>query len=281
MARVLLAGCGDLGTRLGQRLLTQGHDVWGLRRTPSGFPAGLKPLSGDLTKPQSLTLPADLNWVIYTAAPSQRDEESYRRTYVDGLATILEQSRSPNLQRVVFCSSTAVYGQDDGSWVDEDSATVPADYRGQVLLEAEALVHEQRAQAQTVLASVIRLSGIYGPGRTYLLRRAREESPLANGGRCTNRIHIDDAAALFAQILAIEDPASCYVGVDNEPSRLDETLGWLRGELGLPAAPTTGGPSLGKRCRNRLARATGWEPVYPTYREGYRSLLDDLDSDEI
>lgn len=276
---VLIAGCGDVGSRLGRQLCQSGWQVYGLRRQVAALPAGLLPLAADLAEERCPAVwPATApDYLVYCATPGSGEESAYRATYVDGLRHLLGwlEQRGQRPRRLLFVSSTGVYGQQDGEWVDETSPCQPQGWSGQVLLEAEAL-----ALGCGIPASVVRLAGIYGPGRRWLLEqvrsgyRARRAPPLYG-----NRIHADDAAALLACLLQADARgaalAPVYLGVDDEPAPLHEVVDWLRGQLGVThseaEAPTRRGGS--KRCRNALARALGWAPRYPSYREGYTALL--------
>src|SRR6202042_538780 len=122
--RVLLAGCGDLGLRVAQRLLARGDEVWALRRQPP-LPddSGICWLPADLTQPETLRLlPAGITRLVYLPTPDRRDESAYRATFVDGLRHLLEALGSESLQRVLLVSSSAVYGEHGGDWVDESAA---------------------------------------------------------------------------------------------------------------------------------------------------------------
>lgn len=276
---VVIAGCGDVGSRLGLQLLQVGWRVHGLRRNVAALPAGLLPLAADL---DAVDCPAQWpatapDYLVYCATPASSDESAYRATYVDGLRHVLGwlQQRGQRPRRLVFVSSTGVYGQQQGEWVDEDSPCQPAGWSGQILLEAEAL-----ALDSGLPASVVRLAGIYGPDRRWLLSQVRAgyrvaEVPPLYG----NRIHADDAAGLLAYLLQADarglalEPV--YLGVDDEPAALHEVIAWLRQRLGIGywAAEATTRRGGSKRCRNARARALGWVPRYPSWREGYAALL--------
>src|SRR4030095_16929794 len=128
MANLLIAGCGYVGSALARLRIARGDRVFGLRRNPIDLPPGVEPVSADLAVSRSLAdLPRDLDAVVYAAAPRGRDDAFYRITYVDGLrnllAAVAEQGQTP--RRVIFVSSTAVYGQKRGEWVDETSPAEP------------------------------------------------------------------------------------------------------------------------------------------------------------
>lgn len=278
MKHLVIAGCGDVGTALGLRMLEHGWQVSGLRRDPSGLPGGFGRIAADLTREER---PADwpqrVDYVVFCPAAGRRDPDLYRALYAQGLRHVLgwlQESRQ-RPRHLLQVSSTAVYGQSAGEWVTENSPAVADTPTAPILLEAEDV-----ALRSGVPASVIRLGGIYGPGRTRLIEQVRNglhvpEQP----EQFTNRIHRDDAAGLLAHLLVSADRgellAPCYIGVDDEPASLREVADWLAGRLGasLLEEGATANRIGSKRCSNALARETGWEPQYPSYREGYASML--------
>jgi nucleoside-diphosphate-sugar epimerase len=228
VARVLIAGCGWLGGALGKALAARGDAVWGLRRSASLLPDAVQPIEADLDDARSLAaLPAALDAVVYAAAPEAADEAAYVRTYVRGLGHVIDAVRGGGRgPRVILLSSTSVYGQTGGEWVDETSATEPGDFRGRVVLRGEEVL---RGAALPSLA--LRLGGLYGPGRTSLIDAVRDGRAGLDPGpaRFTNRIHRDDAVGVVLHLLALpeSDAAAVYVGVDREPAdRNDVVTGW-------------------------------------------------------
>ncbi len=169
-ADILIAGCGDVGGALAERLRDAGHRVVGLRRRAGLLPAGIEPLAADLGEPATLAPLGERHFdiVVVTSAAGRFDEAHYRRIYVDGLANLL--GALGGKPSVLLASSTGVYHQHHGEWVDEDSPTEPRGFSGRILLEAEALLRERAAQR----ATVIRFGGIYGPGRERLLREVAD-----------------------------------------------------------------------------------------------------------
>ncbi|MET0613304.1 MAG: NAD-dependent epimerase/dehydratase family protein [Pseudomonas caspiana] len=276
---VLIAGCGDIGSRLATQLLSLGWVVHGLRRTISLLPEGVNGVAGDLfSSTIPTTWPATaIDYLVYCATPTERDEAGYRAAYVEGQQRVLRwlNERGQQPKRVIFVSSSGVYGQQNGEWVDETSPTEADTFSGKIMLEAE-----QVALNSGFPATIVRLTGIYGPGRNDLSNRVRQgysvtiDPPLYG-----NRIHADDAAGLLALLLksdaqgvALED---CYIGVDDAPAPLAEVVQWIREYLGVThwaegAAVRRAGS---KRCSNARAKALGWVPRYPTYKEGYEALL--------
>lgn len=281
---LMIAGCGDVGSRLARRLEPTGWTLYGLRRDVAQLPAGVLPVAGDLQQPACP--PAwprgQLDYLVYCVAASQHDEAGYRSAYVEGLRHVLawlaEHGQRP--QRLLFVSSSGVYAQADGEWVDEQSPAEASSYSGRVMREAEQL-----ALDSGLPATLVRLTGIYGPGRQWLLNQVRQgyrvasEPPLYG-----NRIHADDAAGLLAFLLQADAAgtplADCYLGVDDAPAPLHEVVGWLREQLGVShwAEQSSVRRAGSKRCSNARARALGWVPQYPSYREGYAAVLADAQS---
>ena len=275
--KALIAGAGYVGAALARALIAGGHEVVVLRRSAAEPPPGARAFRADLLAPGALDALPAAELVFYTAAADERSDAAYRRAYVEGLARLIERlarAAAPP-RRLVFTSSTAVYGQSAGEWVDEASPTEPADFGGRRLLEGEAL-----ALGAPFPGTVLRLGGIYGPGRTSLIERAR--AGVTGGPGYTNRIHRDDAAGALAHLAKQPAPAPVYVGVDCEPAPESEVLAWLARRLPAPAPPAPARSERAlrgnKRCRNALLLAAGFRFRYPTYREGYQALLDERDA---
>lgn len=275
--RVLIAGCGRIGQALGERLAAGGARVLGLRRRPQGLPEAIEPLAVDLQDPDGLAarVPSGLDCVYYIVTPGSYDDAGYRQAFGDGLthlAEVLRHQPAPP-QRLVFVSSTAVYGQSQDEWLDETSPTEPERFSGRRLLEAEAI-----ALAGPWAGVIARYGGIYGPGRDFLIRKVREGEP-CQATQYTNRIHAEDVVASLAHLGQASVAPGIYLGVDDAPSTQCEVLDFIAGELDLPlpprAAPEGGGMrGVGsKRCSNRKLKASGYRFRYPTFREGYSALI--------
>jgi electron-transferring-flavoprotein dehydrogenase len=260
---IVVAGAGDLGGRLVALRLAAGDAVVAVRRGEGAAAPGLHRVRANLASGEGLArLPRQAEAIIFCAAPDQRDEASYRALYHDGLRRLLDYCEAP---RVVFTSSTAVYGGDDGGWVDEGSPADSEAFNGRVLREAERVLAGREG------GSCLRLSGLYGPGREAMLRKARAGS--AGEPRWTNRIHVDDAAAALSHLLDLTQPLPVYLGSDDAPALEQDVLDWVRDREGLPPVPPVAGPERGRRVRNQRLRASGWVPAFPDYRSGYASLL--------
>lgn len=271
--KVLIAGCGDVGNALAKRLLAEGCEVWGIRRQVAALTDGVRPWRIDLTDPGSFgAAPTKFDYLFYTASADRRDEGHYRAIYVDGLRHLIDAVRDGGsaLRRIFFTSSTAVYGQSRGEWVDESSATEPLRFNGRVLLDAEALVRN----APEVGVN-LRLSGIYGPGRTRLLRKVWS-GEASTTESWTNRIHVEDCAGALQHLMRIERPEPLYLGSDDMPVTMGEVVTWLSDELGRPVPPAAESDRLNKRCRNARLRDSGYQFSYPSYREGYLPMAQEF-----
>ena len=273
---VYIAGCGDLGTEAGLRFAAAGHRVVGLRRRAELVPAPLEGRAVDL-RTETPVIDDDATVVVVALAAGSRDPDEYRATYVDGLRRVLDAIESSAADpRLLVVSSTAVYDVDDGSVVTEETPATGASPTAAVLVEAEALLRERAPHA-----TLLRLSGIYGPGRERLIEQVRGgDATLAEQPGTsphTNRVHRDDAAAAIVHLAGLAMIGPVYLVTDDEPVRLDDVLTFLAAELGVTApapAPPRGRQAGGdKRLSNALLRATGFSFTYPTYREGYRAVL--------
>ena len=278
--RILVAGAGAVGGELAAQLARAGHDVLALRRTrvtaaAPGRGSAVRWLACDLCDETALgALALDgIDALAYLVAADARDDDSYRRAYVLGLAQLLARLRAgSSLKRVLFASSTSVYAQHDGGWVDESSPAEPREFSGRRVLEGEAV-----ASAAGCAAIALRLGGLYGPGRGALLERVRAgKADLPPAPHFTNRIHLADAARACAHLLALPQPDTCYVGVDEQPADQAEVLRWLAAALDAPTPPghhDASAAPTGKRCDSRRLRASGFRFLHPSFREGYAALI--------
>lgn len=277
---ILIAGCGYVGTALGVRLAANGHHVWGLRRNPTGLPPGIEPYAADLSRPETLrNLPPALDFVFYTAGATAFTDAAYKSAYVEGVTNLLDalHTRSQHPKRVFFTSSTGVYAQDGGEWLDETSLAEPARFSGLRLLEGESLLHNSGFPA-----TIVRLGGIYGPGRTRLIDQVRDGSARLVEGRRSylNLIQRDDCAGVLRHLMGLPNPDSLYLAVDNEPVDRSALLCWIAGRLGLPNPPAVPADSVSdpqrggnRRFRNTRLLESGYKLASPTFREGYLTLL--------
>jgi nucleoside-diphosphate-sugar epimerase len=285
MAQVVIAGCGYVGNALAGMLMKEGHEVYGIRRDVDGLAEGVRGIEGNVARPDELgPAPSRVEYAVFAVGADTSTEQAYRQAYLDGLAGFLQwlADEGQRPKRIVMASSTSVYGQRRGEPIDEDSPTHPTQFRGETLLASEGL-----AAASGIPSVVVRLGGIYGPGRTSLIDRAREgRLRLRSQEHFTNRIHRDDAAGLIRHLLFHPHPEPLYLGVDDDSAEEAELYGWLAKELGVEpppdeseaenAAPNRRRAVGSKRCSNRRARESGYRFRYPSFREGYGELIRSL-----
>ena len=284
--RVLIMGCGYVGEALAQRLSSAGHTVFGLRRSPPdpGTELPYVPLIGDLTRPESWShLPGPFDWVANCVSSSRGGVAEYRQVYLEGNRNLLEWLRSHPVSAFAYTSSTSVYGQTDGSWVDETAPTQPGTETGQCLVETEQLLLTA-AQEHGIPVRILRVAGIYGPGRGHLFQQfLRGEARLQDQGqRFLNMIHREDVASALEASLERGHSGEVYNACDLEPVTQRDFLQWLADQTGRPlpppAEPGTGpvrkrGVTHKRVSAAKLRQETNWTPRFPTFREGYAEAL--------
>lgn len=278
--RILIAGCGDVGSILAVSLLREGHTVYGLKRDISTLPEGVLPVQADLTDLNSLNdLPGEIDTLVFMPTPARRDQAAYEAIFIEGWKNIWVSLKQPPL-RTLLVSSTAVYGESQNELITEAVVPEPEAFNGKVLLQMER--HAARCTDNLV---VVRFSGIYGPGREYLIRLAAspglevQKSP----PDFTNRIHSHDAAAVLKYLVEAEHPQSLYLATDNEPAPRFEVVEWLAEAQGKPAPIGLVGQHLGvgKRISNKRLRDEGFLLMYPDFRAGYGAILKKRTKNEV
>ena len=292
--RSLIVGCGYAGEAIARRLHASGHQVFGLRRSkPDSPPAGLSytPLQANLTEPGSLetlaALDVPFDYVVLCASASGGDAEAYRQVYFEGTGHLLARLKGQAPRAFVYTGSTSVYSQTDGSWVDELSPTEPESESGLWLLRAEQRILD--AHREWGLAGrILRVAGIYGPGRGSLLRRvlSGQAHLEGSGNHWTNRIHREDLADAVVAVLQRGRSGEIYNVADQEPATQRCVLEWLSERTGIPLREgTKESPMAGRRRRggsnkrvrtDKVRRETGWSPTRPSFREGYLEELEHI-----
>ena len=274
--RILIAGCGDLGAHVAKLLLAKKEcEVFGIRRQPPSVEGlgEIQWIGADLTDPQSMTsLPASITHLVFAAAPNERSEQAYRATYLQGLQNVIKAAQSPTLKRVIFISSTAVYGDHGQDWVDETTPTDPVAFNGRILCETENWLTTFGDHNQIHTIS-LRLSGIYGPHRNHLLERIRQGLAVAPKAyeHWVNRIHIEDAASAVVHILTVQSPLPLYLVTDSMPLPMRTLYEHLAKLVGGPIPPE-GAPSRGvgsKRLSNARLINSGFKFKWPDSRVAY------------
>jgi nucleoside-diphosphate-sugar epimerase len=276
---VLVAGCGWLGTEVARRLVARGERVTGIRRDPARAAAlaalGVEPLALDLSAPGAEARLPEVDAVVACQSASADGEAAYRAAYVEANRTLLAAARRGGARAFVYTGSTGVFGQRDGSDVDEGTPPAPAGATAAVLVEAERLVAE--AARDGLRASVVRLSGLYGPGRAGLLERVRSGALALGPGddAWMNFCHLEDAAAFVLAALERGRPGAILHGSDAAPARRREVVEWVAGRLGVaPGRAGTASPGPNRRVLSAATRAAlGIALAYPSFRDGLAPLV--------
>lgn len=271
---VAVLGCGDLGLRLAD-LLPGDWRFTGLRRNAAALPAGLRGPSVDYTVPGSLSQlePLAPDYVVTTLKPLGRDAAGYAKGFVTATENLLSGLGSHRPAAILMISSTRVYAENQGGWVNESSALETEDPAAAAIVAAEKLLLDSPHRAV-----VLRCAGIYGGADSRLLARiASGELYAPEPVHFSNRIHRDDVAGflmhLIQEVECGEVPDSQYTCVDNAPVPQYEVEQWLAQQLGVAAREQRKASERHKRCSNRALTASGYRLLHPDYRSGYRALL--------
>ena len=274
----LIVGCGYVGKPLAESLTADGWRVGAVVKSDASRIAltdqPFEVFQGDVTQASFWKqLAPQWEHVVYCPSTGGGGVDAYRQIHEVGLQHGLEWL--PPQAQLIYTSSTSVYGQCDGEWVDETSETDPAAASGQELVKAEQRVCDA---GQTVL----RLGGIYGPERGVLLKRLQAGDALIpeQHPKWLNLIYLSDIISAIRHGLSGRlEPGTVYNVIDNEPASYREIYQWLCDQLQLPL-PVTGTPDYfgkrgltNKRVSNQKLRDTGWLPLYSSFREGYEAML--------
>jgi nucleoside-diphosphate-sugar epimerase len=300
--RVLIVGCGYVGLPLGKELGRQGHEVFGLRRSALAEAemqaAGIVPLHADITLPDSLkNLPRDFDWVVNCSASGGGGAADYREIYLAGNRNLIAWLVGSTLKKFIYTSSTSVYAQNDGSLVTEKSPAEPEADTAKVLVETEKLLlgaaHGSRGRSPhqpRFPAVVLRVAGIYGPGRGHWFKQfLRGEARIeGDGSRWLNMIHRDDLIGVIIAALRDAKPGEIFNAGDNEPVSQLNFFEWLAAELKRPMPSTVPADIevwrkrgvTNKRVSNAKLRAElkyGFQ--FPDFRAGYAAEIARLKKD--
>ncbi len=254
-----IIGAGDLGMRVAGLRVALGDHVYTLRRRQVPMPDGVQAIFGDMHQIESLQLlPKQADVMLFCATPDERTEQSYRHIFLDGLRNATQVLQP---KRTFFISSTAVYAQNNGQWVDENSEVSPVRFNGRILHEAELLCLENAGNV------VLRLSGLTGPGRTMLINKAILGEGIQN--TWTNRIHIDDAALAISHLITMRELPNIINVTDDLPALQIDVVNWIRLQQNLPELQLLTSEPSGKKISNQLLKSLGWCPKYPNYKSIY------------
>ena len=288
--RVLIVGCSYVGLPLGAELVRQGHEVFGLRRsalvTGELKSAGIQPLIGDVTKPETLAkLPRQFDWVVNCVAAGC-GSENYRQIYLQGARNLIDWLASSPPKKFIYTSSTSVYGQNDGSVVTESSPAEPVAETSRILVVTEKVLLGAAAQMKFP-AMILRVAGVYGPGRGHWFKQfLKNEAHIEDdGSRFLNMIHRDDVVGCIIAALKNGRAGEIYNAADDEPVRQNDFFRWLAAALGKPLPPSVSEDAgivrkrgaTNKRVSNqKLKMELGHQFKHPNFRSGYGAEISRL-----
>lgn len=279
---LLIVGCGDIGVRVGSSLQSQGWKISGMRRRADQLPKTFSAIPGDYTKAADLAGLSELcpDYLLFTPTPTSRDESGYREGFDRPVSTLLAGGMIKALRGAVMISSTRVFAEKSGGWVNETAAITTDDPCADAIFSAE-----QQFSGGIPAATVYRASGLYdGSPKGHLVSRVSSGAFSADPNRYSNRIHREDLARAveFALLRAEQGQplTGCYVASDDKPAAIGEVEAWLADRLGItydPVAAVSEDISFrgNRRCDNARLREAGFVFRYPDYRAGYAQLCRD------
>jgi nucleoside-diphosphate-sugar epimerase len=289
--RILILGCGYVGTPLGVELLRLGHEVHGVRRSLDGLKtmeaAGISPIQADITKPEDLArIPQTFDWIVNTTGATQGSLEEYREVYLRAANNIIEWLAKAPPKKYVYTSSVGVYGQSGGVAVSELSPAESDSPNSRILVETEHVLFEA-LRKDKFPAVILRAAGIYGPGRGYyLLRYLNGDAKIpGQGDRYANMIHRDDLVGIIIAALNHGRPGEVYNAVDDEPTPIARLYRWLSETLAMDMPPFV--PQSydeqhrgSKRVSNRKIKIElGYQFKYATFRQGCTAEIKRLEDE--
>lgn len=271
MYNILVVGAGYLGTAIAREFKSKKQRVYAVTRSQEKAAAFEKeeilPVLADLNQPETLKAIPAAHFIIISVAPDISDETNYRKIYLEGIQNFLQsRAKLPRPYLVVLISSTSVWKDQNGGWVDENEPADADTEKAKILMASEKLVLESGLPAV-----IFRLSGIYGPGRNRLVSK---RVPAAEHDGYMNMIHVEDAAKAVQVLFKTAKEGSVILGTDEEPVLRSEFYRWLAEKTGQ-AFPQIDqkAPLTGKRLRNQKLKDLGFKFQYPTFRQGYEGFL--------
>jgi len=298
----LIVGCGYLGRRMAARWVEEGHEAFATTRSPeraeewkkgTGLicrngpkgashkaPSPFSPVVADVTRPETLSALPKAETVLYAVGFDRTSGASRHQVYAEGLRAVLDALDPAVTRRIIFISSTGVYGDPGGQWVDEDSPCRPESDGGRAFLAGEQILARHPLGERSI---TLRMAGIYGPGRVPKAEELRAGKPVAvAAGGSVNLIHVDDAAAAVVAAEARAEPPRLFLVSDGHPVERREFYTHLAEVLGCaqprfveppPEQRKIGRGGGDKRVRNRrMLEELGVRLAYPTYREGLAGI---------
>lgn len=276
----LVFGCGYLGRRVADTWHNAGDRVYAVTRCKQRaallHDAGFLPLIADVTQPESLSDLPQVDTVLYAVGMDRSTEHSITDVYVGGLENVLEQLPPPR-GRLVYISSTGVYGQNAGEWVDEDSPTEPDREGGKACLAAERMLQMDRPE---FASCVLRLAGIYGPDRLPRRKTLLEGEPIhADPQGWLNLVHVEDAVRVVVTVADSQLPDRHLNVSDGQPLKREEYFQEICRQVDAPAPRFSSEEASGRAARSKrvsnqaLLSAFAGEVQFRSFADGLAGIL--------
>jgi nucleoside-diphosphate-sugar epimerase len=263
MKRILIVGCGDLGVRLAKNLSGQNIEIFAIKRNTQSLPTFIKPIAWDVTADEKIQIPHLFDSIFFSVAPSDHSEESYRKTYLKGFQNISHLIQDS--AQVFFISSTGVYSQNNGEWVNEESETKPTKYSGKILLETERWIEKNIPQT-----TIVRFSGLYSKERNSTVEKIKNNQfgkiPM---NKISNRIHLEDAARILVFLYQKKKKQAIYIGTDSHPTLYCDIVDWYCKKNKIDFTKPILQKIENKKISNKKIISEGFSFLYPSYQEGF------------
>lgn len=271
--RVAVLGAGYVGAELARTLAAGGAQVVAVRRRAVAPEPGIQWLAADLGAPLPLSLPRELDAIVLAVAPGGT-RDSYAATYPPAAAAALALAHRTGARRVIYTSSTGVYGGEEGELITEASPRRGSGPGNGSLIEAEDRLLDAGQSGVTVL----RVAGIYGPGRDPRARFLESAALPMRGEYWVNLAHRSDIVRGIQQVLQYDGPPRALNLADGAPAQAADIARWLAAARGAdPARLTFGNEAMRSRSNQRIdssaLQAEGWVPRFPSFREGFADGL--------
>lgn len=274
MYNVLVVGCGYAGSEIARLYVKEKQRVYGIirrsERANELLEQGIQPVVCDLRKPETLKEIPPAHFIVLSPAPYEHDTQDYRDIYLNGIKNFFDAIRSnPRPIVVIYLSSTGVYSDREGDWVDERTLLKDASKKGQIMIEAE-----RQVLASGYPAMIFRLAGIYGPARNRLEALRKGAIGFERLHHYVNLIHVEDIARGVFHLFKKGEPGEVYLGCDDCPVLRKDYFEWLLSAVGKPQTLSVTEKVAGKRCNNKKIKSLGFSFKYPDFRAGHQAILD-------
>jgi len=260
--KILIIGCGDIGTAVAYKLIEKGYVVSALKRNPPLKEDGVSYIKADILDKVSLQgIEKDFEKILYILSPDSRSEEDYKKVFDEGLENVLGHF-SENV--FTFISSSVVHQQTAGEWVDEESIMIATNMRSEVLQKAE-----EKVLSHNLENSIIRFSGIYGRGGNHLLKKLKNgEAMQYSPPYFTNLIHKEDCVGVIVFIMTGQFEERVFIASDRNPMPLYDVACLVAKEHNLPLPKKNilaSDAKQNKRLSSERLVKLGYQFIYPSY----------------